>query len=123
MSKNMQILNAQSDIHNLQCLISLLKKMLTGPEPEISFNEYETEGLLDQLDEALERLNVVSQKLDGMKQAESEFSIISDAEKVVAILAKTRATHKKHGLSKNFRNDSRNGNGHGAVQEIPNMPA
>ena len=119
MSKNMHILNAQNDIHNLQCQISLLKKMLTGTEPEISFNEYETEGMLDQLDEALERLDVLSQILESLKQAESEFSVISDAEKVVVILAKTRATHKKHGLSNNFRN----GNGNGKFQEFPNILA
>lgn len=119
MSTNMTIQNAQSDIHNLQCLISLLRKMLTGPEPDISFNEYETEGMLDQLDDAFERLDVLSQKLENMKQSESEFSIISDAEKVVAILAKTRANHKKQGLSQN----SRNGNGNGKLQEFPNIPA
>jgi hypothetical protein len=62
---NLEIEEARAKVHNIRCVASILKRLFN--EPIACFDEFETEGALDQLDEICFRCEQLDHYLETLK--------------------------------------------------------
>jgi hypothetical protein len=123
MPKNIEILKAQAYVHDLKCLTSLFKRLFELPDNSLAFDEYEKEAMIDQLDQAADRLELLDRKLEDMKAPNPDCGVImqeNGTRNIYAIFTGKLLEQRRSNIP---QEGNGNGNRTQTLQDIPDMQA